>query len=142
MLNEIRTHAPNFYHYAAACYGKPSRMCGNGFVILSEAGVQQGDVCGPLFFSMAIHPVVQKAANKGADWNCFYLDDGNTHGKPHAVGLTYESLSEGLGRIGLQINAQKCCVFGTPNSTWPESLLRLPNKDISTGVVVLGGPIE
>ena len=49
MLNEIRTHAPNFYHYAAACYGKPSRMCGNGFVILSEAGVQQGDVCGPFF---------------------------------------------------------------------------------------------
>ena len=141
MLSEIRTHAPAFYHYAAACYGRPSRMCGNGFTIWSEAGVQQGDVCGPLFFSLAIHPVVKAAEEGEADWNCFYLDDGNSHGNPQAVASTYQTLCDGFSSIGLQINAQKCCIFGTPNSTWPEILLHLPHKDISAGVVVLGGPI-
>jgi len=52
MLREVLRLTPALYPYAFAFYGQRSRMCGLPFPVWCEQGVQQGDVCGPVFFSV------------------------------------------------------------------------------------------
>ena len=56
MLRLVRVHFPDLAAFAEWCYGEPSRLLCQGHVVLSEAGVQQGDCFGPLFFAVALHP--------------------------------------------------------------------------------------
>ena len=60
MLAEVKTHCPCLFPYAAACYRNANVLMGDGYVLESTRGVQQGDVLGPALFAIALQPVVER----------------------------------------------------------------------------------
>jgi Reverse transcriptase (RNA-dependent DNA polymerase) len=49
---------------------------GQGLVLNSQAGVRQGDPCGPLFFALALQPVLETTLAAEADADLLaYADD-------------------------------------------------------------------
>ena len=59
-LREVHHHLPGLARWAEWCYGGPSKLFFDGAVVSSEVGVQQGDPLGPLFFALALQPVLQQ----------------------------------------------------------------------------------
>ena len=111
MLQAIRDMCPDFYNYAAFCYGSHTLLRGHAFSIPSACGTQQGDACGPLFFAVSVHKMVLQSAEH-LRWAKWYLDDGNlcgTHASlQHALGVIS---SEGA-KVGLHLNLNKCKLWG------------------------------
>ena len=58
MLRKVASDAPKFSAYAQYCYEDASDLRGDGFVLLSEEGTQQGDPCAPLFFALTLQTVL------------------------------------------------------------------------------------
>ena len=67
MFEELQSNILGISPWMECCYG---------------SGVQQGDPLGPLGFSMALHPIVQRIVNEvpGLSLNAWYLDDGTLCG--------------------------------------------------------------
>ena len=75
-LREVRHHLPGLARWAEWCYGKPSKLFFDGATINSSVGVQQGDPLGPLFFSLAIQPLLTELGNiPDLDLSFSFLDD-------------------------------------------------------------------
>ena len=64
MADSIRKHMPQLWRIAKLLYGEPSTLfvnCdGETHTVPSRTGIRQGDVFGPLFFSLAIRPMLEK----------------------------------------------------------------------------------
>jgi len=58
LLEEVKARSPLLYPYAASCYSQPAVLFGPGFTLPSKCGVQQGDVCGPALFALALQRLV------------------------------------------------------------------------------------
>ena len=87
-LREVRHHMPGLARWAEWCYGMPSKLIFDGAVIHSEVGVQQGDPLGPLFFALALQPVLVQIGNiSGLDISFSYLDDLVLAGDQSAVSM-------------------------------------------------------
>ena len=78
----------------------------------SEAGVQQGDPLGPLFFALVLHKVVSAI---DADDECldllfqaWFLDDGVLAGKKSSALRTVSILEEFGSSLGIFVNLSKC----------------------------------
>ena len=78
MLNEVRATVPSLYSYLWQCYAHTTFLSFNAVLIESLVGAQQGYPTGPLTFSIAIHPIIQRL---NSELNVWYLDDGtlDTH---------------------------------------------------------------
>ena len=68
MLEAIARRCPRFLPYAWFCYGGGTPLQGDGFCITSAQGTQQGDACGPLFFSVTLQGVLETAQVPGLEW--------------------------------------------------------------------------
>eukprot|EP00731_Ephydatia_muelleri_P033991 Em0044g11a len=110
--------------------------------LTSEAGVQQGDPLGPLFFALVLHKVIDTI---DADDDClhlilqaWYLDDGVLAGPRQAV-LRALSIIEDLGPpLGIFINLSKCQLFSRSDISMFPPVMKashVPHLDI------LGTPI-
>ncbi|KAL5481620.1 hypothetical protein EMCRGX_G021817 [Ephydatia muelleri] len=110
--------------------------------LTSEAGVQQGDPLGPLFFALVLHKVIDAI---DADDDClhlilqaWYLDDGVLAGPRQAV-LRALSIIEDLGPpLGIFINLSKCQLFSRSDISMFPPVMKashVPHLDI------LGTPI-
>lgn len=71
-------------------------------------GAQQGDLLGPLVFSLAIHKAILELKSA---LNVWYLDDGTSGGKPEDVLQDLETLIPRLKSLGLEVNPSKCELF-------------------------------
>lgn len=71
------------------CYSSSSSLFFGNEQISSEVGAQQGDPCGPMAFSLCIHPIIEMLAS---ELNIWYLDDGTLGGEPDAVLNDFEML--------------------------------------------------
>ena len=60
LLEEVKTHFPQLYPWVVPCYGQHSHLKFGDHRLSSEAGVQQGDPLGPLFFALLLQPVLLK----------------------------------------------------------------------------------
>ena len=127
-LRACRQHMPAVASWASWCYSLPSRLVYNGRVINSNAGVQQGDNLGPLLFSLALHPALQRLkAVPGIDVVIGYLDDVVIAGDAEAVGAALGILQATLPDLALGLNASKCELIPTAGSNSEVDLTAFPS---------------
>ena len=112
-LDEVKTRAPLLYGYARSCYRHPAALFGQGFRLLSKCGVRQGDVCGPIMFSIALQRVMQKLSRLDLEFQSWYLDDGILCGEASVVdqalpGLAQPGQMPSVQSVGLRGTSQTC----------------------------------
>ena len=74
MFEELRSNILGISPWMECCYGSQRHLIHGDYTIYSCSGVQQGDPLGPLCFSMALHPIVQRIVNEvpGLSLNAWY----------------------------------------------------------------------
>ena len=125
------------------CYGAQPFLRFGEHSILSCCVVQQGDPLGPLGFSLALHPLVEKIRTQvpGLVINTWYLDDGTLCGSAMDLCSALAIIEEDGPARGFHLNRVKSLLH------IPEGSLLIPNPfppDIpisEEGFVLLGSPI-
>ena len=143
MLAAIALKCPSFLHYAKFCYGAPTPLLADDFSISSSTGTQQGDACGPLFFSVTVHDAIVASNVPDTTWSHWYLDDGAQAGHLATLAAAMDVLEPRAAAVGLKLNRSKCKLWGPGNadSTPYPSLAGIPWVPWSTGLIVLGTPV-
>ena len=90
------------------CYGAPTWLLFGDERLSSEEGAQQGDPLGPLLFSLAIKPALQKVLEAKPELACFYLDDGLVAGTLEQVDKALQILQKETAELGLTLRPDKC----------------------------------
>ena len=107
--------SPSLYNWLAWCYSRPCPLFSQGqFLALSKAGVHQGDAMGPVGFALGLEGALDACSEqeKSLEWAAWYLDDGTLVGSPGAVASYLEKLVPALQSVGLEINLNKCQLWG------------------------------
>ena len=140
MITTVCEEAPPFARYAAFCYGAPTPLFGSGFCFMSEEGTEQGDVCGPLFFSKTLQRVLRKTCHDSPGlWSRAYLDDVTLCGKQERVLASLADLCSESATIGLKASLSKCRLRGPElPETHPSGIPVVP---WSAGLKILGTPV-
>ena len=146
ILGQVAAHLPSIYPWVNFLYSNPSRLFWQDQVILSRAGVAQGDPLGPLLFALVFQPLLgylKQELNPGLIGA--YLDDCTLELPIAEVPRLLDIMqSRQLREIGLCLNLSKCCVLVPQQSSIrPEQLDLLPHELEVTrnGAVFLGSPI-
>ncbi len=115
ILEAVREFSAALVPWADFTYANDSTLILGHERVSSRRGVQQGDPLGPLFFSLALHRVIEAAKRRAAselngniDFTVFYLDDGVVAGESQAVAGFADILRQELAKIGLTMNVGKC----------------------------------
>ena len=142
MINAIRKLCPQFYNYAVFCYGAPTALLGDGFLLWSARGTQQGDACGPLFFSVSVQGLAEQTAlyARSSKW---YMDDGALHGTLPSLQAAFDVIATEAPRLGLSLNVSKCVLYG-PNADSHQragAFASVPIAPWTGGITLLGAPI-
>ena len=107
-LDQCRNHFPGLSRWAEWCYAKPSRLYFGPNVISCERGVQQGDPLGPMFFSLALQPLLLQLHNgrseDGLQLAYSYLDDLVLAGEQTIVAEAFKFFKAEAAKIGLELN--------------------------------------
>ena len=143
MFQEVRRRIPTMSAWMEMCYGAQPFLRFGEHSILSCCGVQQGDPLGPLGFSLALHPLVEKIRTQvpGLVINTWYLDDGTLCGSARDLCSALAIIDEDGPTRGFHLNRVKSLLH------IPEGSLPIPNPlppDIpisEEGFVLLGSPI-
>jgi hypothetical protein len=142
MLAQVYDKLPGLYRWVEYCYSSAAHLFFGTCMLLSAAGVQQGDPLGPLLFSLVLHPLALKIQKAFPNLllNVWYLDDGCIVGDIADVYAVFQMVqAEGPAR-GLHLNVKKneiwwpSRVSGDP---FPAEVDRVSNE----GVKLLGAPI-
>ena len=108
LLREVCQRVPALYPYAHACYSNPATLFGHGFQLDSSCGVQQGDVCGPALFAIAVQRTILDLSALNLSFQFWYLDDGILCGPAGEVARALAHLEAEFLPAGLHINNLKC----------------------------------
>ena len=91
------------------CYGSPTMLLyDHKHIIESEAGVQQGDPLGPLYFCCGIMPLVNEINALNPVYNKWYMDDGGIVADVPTLLKVWELLKTRGPALGLHLNPAKC----------------------------------
>jgi len=91
------------------CYGGESMLLYDHLhVILSLAGVQQGDPLGPLYFCCGIMSLVNEIQAMNPVYNKWYMDDGGIVGDIELLQKVWDLIKSRGPELGLHLNASKC----------------------------------
>ena len=83
-------------------------------MLFRSRGVKQGDPLGPLYFALALQPILQQVI-EGADRQLYglaYLDDVTLFGNPQTVADRFLVLQTRAREIGLDVNMAKSVEWG------------------------------
>ena len=136
---------PGMARWTEWCYGSPSKLFFDGLAINSEVGVQQGDPLGPLFFALALQPVLVQLGNIPGLYITFsYLADLVLAGKESAVAAGIALLKISSAPLGLRLNMSKCelvpAISGGAGINWDLFDQNMPRK-MDGCFKLLGAPI-
>jgi hypothetical protein len=91
------------------CYGSPTMLLyDHKHIIESEAGVQQGDPLGPLYFCCGIMPLVNEINALLPVYNKWYMDDGGIVADVPTLLKVWDLLKSRGPALGLHLNPSKC----------------------------------
>ena len=105
-FREVSTHLPSILPFTSLLYGQKSPLVykGNDTItqIWSCQGVHQGDPLGPVYFCLAIQPILQELAqeHEGLHITAFF-DDVSLMGPPDLIGQALPKLVKGFRQCGL-----------------------------------------
>jgi hypothetical protein len=142
ILKEVQCHTPFLYPYLYQCYRNPSTLFFGDHLISSSVGAQQGDACGPMIFSLAIHPTI---LSLDSQLNIWYLDDGTLADYPEVLS-DFKKVINLSRKIGLE-NFNKseffCCSGDTDLKVIKEFQNLAPGIKICDrgSLSLLGSPI-
>ncbi|GKB72323.1 putative reverse transcriptase domain-containing protein, partial [Tanacetum coccineum] len=112
MLRKVHLRCPTMSRWVEFCYSNPARLYYEEHTLWSCQGVQQGDLLGPLLFSLVLHPLICKIRNSfSLSLHAWYLDDGTIVGDTMVVGKVLELIMEDGSWCGLHLNVDKTKVF-------------------------------
>lgn len=142
LLSEVARHFPELLPWVKFCYAQPSHLLFGDKRILSSSGIQQGDPLSTLLFSLTIHPVLSRLAEKYSSLaaNVWYLDDGSVAGDPSMLCSYLRDFVRAVEEIDLKVNFSKCEVWaphGADLSIFPPEVSRRRH-----GLEILGAPIS
>ena len=112
MLEAVLEKCPVVGPWMTSCYIQHSMLWCGSTRLESCSGIQQGDPLGPLAFSLGFHEVVEKVGEL-VQWQAWYLDDGIMLGSLDQLEKALQLLQADMATRGLQINLQKCELWGT-----------------------------
>ena len=104
-LRVVRERAPGLYRLLWQAYSEPTPLYYGTVRIQSATGLQQGDPCGPVVFSLNIDAAAREVKSA---FNMWYLDDGSIGGNTDTVFRDLEQLIPALSARGLVVNPAKC----------------------------------
>jgi hypothetical protein len=144
MLQQVKDKTPSLCPFLNQCYREPSHLFFGNYIIPSVVGCQQGDPCGPMAFSLTVHPIVESITT---ELNVWYLDDATIADVPDIVFENFKRIINTAKEVGLHINPNKCELFFC-SDTVDEDVLR-KFKSLTSEILVvnknnlelLGSPI-
>ena len=140
VLSECLKQIPSIYPFVSSCYAKHSSLFYNGQAIKSESGVQKGDPLGPLLFSLALMPLVNKIKQEVPMLlqNSWYLDDGILAGTEAEL-LHILDILESEGKdLGFNVKTSKCILWSPQTMSTLDQNIRRADPE---GFEVLRAPI-
>ena len=142
MFEEIRARIPSMAAWLECCYGSQTLLHLGDHTILSCCGVQQGDPLGPLAFTLALHPIVERIKREvpGLLINAWYLDDGTLCGSASDLYAALAIVEEEGQARGLVLNRLKSLLF-IPGGASSHNTLPPEIPTVTSGFDLLGSPI-
>ena len=133
---------PGLAPWTSWCYRSPSSLIYDHSVdIVSSSGVQQGDPLGPLYFCLALAPLVDEIERLGPSYNKWYMDDGAIVGPPEVLHQVWAILKSKGPALGLHLNPAKCeWSWLDPSSPEPSPIVGVPLSPLDS-VSILGVPL-
>ena len=119
-------------------------MIGNE-TILSETGVQQGDLLGPVLFTLAVDEIARGVRSR---LNIWYMDDSTIGGPVESVCEYHRGIIPMLSHIGLEVNPTKSEVSSVSWDNFQSVLLAIESAIQGVTVTeredlgILGAPID
>ena len=142
LLQQVSLHAPAFFPYSLFSYSTPTPLFGTGFTLSSHSGVQQGDACGPLLFSLVLHRLMPSLSSLGLQGMRWYLDDGILYGSMSQLDAALRILQSEGDALGLHLNLRKCCLWAPqPPPTSADMLRQVTPVPWDQGITLLGCPV-
>ena len=140
----MRRKFPQLSQWVECCYGTSSFLNFGDSLVLSAAGVQQGDPLGPLLFLLLLHLVAERLQKvDGLELNTWYLDGRTLVGTWETLQEAWDLIvREGVPR-GLHLSQDKSLVFLVGGDVGEDPLGRdvLGVGEDEGGFKLLGAPI-
>ena len=138
LLKVVRDKLPKIYNFCLASYDEASFLFFENKLILSDEGIQQGDPLRPLFFSLAVHPILQLLES---EVTIGFLDDFSCFGDLEVLAQDISRVDQLSKAMGLNLNLRKCEIITEAHQsalpTILQSLIYLNTEEAS----LLGAPI-
>ncbi|KAL0218942.1 hypothetical protein P9112_004595 [Eukaryota sp. TZLM1-RC] len=113
ILPLLQKHFPEVEPFFYSFYGKSSTLVYEYFDLLSSSGVKQGDPLGPLFFCLAIHPLMCELKEKFPEIDIVaYMDDISVIAPITILKQIATFIQQRYEDIGLSLNISKCLIIG------------------------------
>jgi hypothetical protein len=132
----IANHAPSFFKLARWAYNDPTILATRTGLLASTMGVRQGDPLGPLFFSLAIRPLLKDLGDRLAEIGATiisYIDDIYILSKGESSQIL-DIAEEVLASYDLVLNRKK-------SSTTPISTIRTSDEGLQVLGTVIGSRV-
>ena len=123
MIDTVAARAPALLPFAAWAYREPAALWvrdapPSSPLIMSRAGVRQGDPCGPLLFALTLQATLEHVQDAHPEVGVIaFADDTFLQGPAPAAAAAFRHLCRLGADIGLEVQEHKCSVFSPEHAS-------------------------